>query len=57
MQLADPDFYHSGAPDEVASTLKRRGELARKVDSLESRWLEIQGQLEAIVETGNKAAA
>ena len=42
MRLADPDFYHSGAPDEVAVTLKRRGELARKVDSLESRWLEIQ---------------
>ncbi|MEO8186611.1 MAG: ATP-binding cassette domain-containing protein [Burkholderiaceae bacterium] len=57
VRLADPDFYHSGAPDEVAVTLKRRGELARKVDSLESRWLEIQGQLEAIVETSNKAAA
>ncbi len=55
VRLADPDFYHSGAPDEVAATLKRRGELARKVDSLESRWLEIQGQLEAIVETSNKA--
>ena len=38
-------------------TLKRRGELARKVDSLESRWLEIQTQLEAIVDTSNKAAA
>ena len=57
VRLADPDFYHSGAPDDVAATLKRRGELARKVDSLESRWLEIQTQLEAIVETGNKAAA
>jgi hypothetical protein len=37
--------------------LKRRGELARKVDSLESRWLEIQTQLEAIVDTTSKAAA
>ena len=45
VRLADPDFYHSGAADEVAATLKRRGELARKVDSLESRWLEIQTQL------------
>ncbi len=57
MRLADPDFYHSGAPDVVAATLKLRGELARKVDSLESRWLEIQTQLEAIVEGSNKAAA
>jgi len=57
VRLADPDFYHSGAPDEVAITLKRRGELARKVDSLESRWLEIQAELEAIIDTSNKAAA
>ena len=57
MRLTDPDFYHSGAADEVAVTLKRRGELAGKVDSLESRWLEIQAELEAIVDTSNKAAA
>ena len=57
VRLADPDFYHSGAPDEVASTLKRRGELARKVDSLESRWLEIQCELEAVAEVSSKAAA
>ena len=57
VKLADPDFYHSGAPDDVAATLKRRGELARKVDSLESRWLEIQTELEAIADTSSKAAA
>ncbi|HVE51644.1 MAG TPA: ABC transporter, partial [Casimicrobiaceae bacterium] len=57
VRLADPDFYHSGAPDEVAATLKRRGELARKVDALEARWLEIQGELEALVDAVNKAAA
>ncbi len=57
VRLADPDFYHSGAPDEVAVALKRRGELARKVDSLESRWLEIQTELEALAEAGNRAAA
>ncbi|MEP6608724.1 MAG: ABC transporter, partial [Burkholderiaceae bacterium] len=56
VRLADPDFYHSGAADEVAAVLKRRAELARKVDSLESRWLELQGELEAIVETASKAA-
>ena len=57
VRLADPDFYHSGAPDEVAVTLKRRGELARKVDSLEARWLEIQSELEAVAEVSSKAAA
>ncbi|MGH6610609.1 MAG: ABC-F family ATP-binding cassette domain-containing protein [Burkholderiaceae bacterium] len=49
-RLADPDFYHAGAPDEVAAVLKRRGELARDVESLEARWLELQTQLEAIAE-------
>ena len=57
VRLADPDFYHSGAPDEVAATLKLRGELARKVDSIESRWLEIQAELEAMGEASNQAAA
>ena len=57
VRLADPDFYHSGAPDEVAVALKRRGELAHKVDALESHWLEIQTQLEAIAETNKMAAA
>ena len=48
VRLSDPDFYHSGAADDVATVLKRRGELAPKVDTLESRWLQIQSELEAI---------
>ena len=48
VRLSDPDFYHSGAGDEVAAVLERRGELAPRVDTLESRWLEIQSELEAI---------
>ncbi len=56
-RLSNPDFYHSGAPDEVAAVLKRRGELAGKVDSLESRWLQIQTQLEATPDTSAQAAA
>ncbi|MBA2547013.1 MAG: ATP-binding cassette domain-containing protein [Burkholderiaceae bacterium] len=55
-QLSDPDFYNTGAADEVAAVLKRRDELARKVDSLEARWLDIQGQLEAGADIGSKAA-
>ncbi|MDZ7653364.1 MAG: ATP-binding cassette domain-containing protein [Burkholderiaceae bacterium] len=47
-RLADPDFYHSGDADEVAAMIKRRGELAPRVDQLEERWLELQAQLEAI---------
>ncbi|MFN7780972.1 MAG: ATP-binding cassette domain-containing protein, partial [Betaproteobacteria bacterium] len=47
-KLASPDFYHSGDPAEVASTLKERGELARRVEELETQWLQIQEQLEAV---------
>jgi ATP-binding cassette, subfamily F, member 3 len=47
-KLADPDFYHAGDAADVAVTLKRRGELALKVESLEERWLQLQTQLEAI---------
>jgi ATP-binding cassette subfamily F protein 3 len=47
-RLAAPDFYHGGDTDLVAATLKRRGELAVRVDELESRWLELTAELEAI---------
>jgi ATP-binding cassette subfamily F protein 3 len=47
-RLAEPDFYHAGAEDEVATVLKRRGVLAQQVDSLESRWLKLQEELEAL---------
>jgi len=47
-RLADPDFYHAGHADEVAVTLKRRGELAGRVDELEARWIAVTTQLEAI---------
>jgi ATP-binding cassette subfamily F protein 3 len=47
-RLADPDFYHAGTDDEVAAVLKRRGELAQQVESLEARWLQLQEELEAL---------
>jgi ATP-binding cassette subfamily F protein 3 len=47
-RLADPGFYHSGDADEVAALIKRRGELAPRVEQLEERWLELQSELEAI---------
>jgi len=47
-RLADPDFYHSGAPDEVAAALKRRGILAPQLEALEAHWLELQSELESI---------
>ena len=46
-RLASPDFYH-GAGDEVAEALRTRGTLATRLDQLESRWLALHGQLEAI---------
>ena len=47
-KLASPDFYHAGADDEVAAVLKRRGELARRVESLEARWIQLSEKLESI---------
>jgi ATP-binding cassette subfamily F protein 3 len=47
-RLAVPDFYHGAAAEQVAATLKRRGELALRVETLEARWLELTAQLEAI---------
>jgi ATP-binding cassette subfamily F protein 3 len=46
-RLAAPDFYH-GAGDQVAETLRARGALATRLDQLESRWLSLHGELEAI---------
>jgi len=47
-RLADPEFYHAGHANEVAVTLKRRGELAGRVDELEASWIAVTTQLEAI---------
>ena len=47
-RLSDPAFYHSGADDEVARVLKQRGELGQRVDALESRWIELTAEIEAI---------
>jgi ATP-binding cassette subfamily F protein 3 len=46
-KLAAPDFYHGGG-DDVAEALRRRGTLAGRLDQLESRWLQLHGELEAI---------
>ena len=48
MRLADPAFYHSGDDAAVASTLKLRGELARRVEELETDWLAVTAELEAM---------
>ena len=47
-RLADPAFYHSGDDESVASTLKLRGELARRVDELETDWLAVTTELETM---------
>ena len=47
-RLADPDFYHAGDAAEVAAVLKRRSDLALKVEQLEEQWLHLQAELEAI---------
>jgi len=47
-RLADPAFYHAGDADEVTALIRRRGELAPRVEQIEERWLQLQIQLEAI---------
>lgn len=47
-KLADEHFYTEGDPDEVATTLKKRGESALKLQELEAQWLEISEELESI---------
>ena len=47
-KLADSSFYE-GNPDDVAQTLKRRGEVAQTVEELEMQWLEVSEAIEAIV--------
>ncbi len=47
-RLADPGFYHGGDADAVAALIRRRGELAPRLEELEQRWLELHLQLEAI---------
>ncbi|MFM2446605.1 MAG: hypothetical protein RI936_1052 [Pseudomonadota bacterium] len=47
-RLADADFYTAGDADEVATTIRRRGELASRVETIETRWLEVTEALEAI---------
>lgn len=47
-KLVDEHFYTEGDPDEVATTLKKRGESALKLQELEARWLEISEELESI---------
>jgi len=47
-QLAAPDFYHAGDVDEVAASLKRRSVLAQRLESIETRWLELTTEIEGI---------
>ncbi|MBS1163122.1 MAG: transporter, ATP-binding protein, partial [Burkholderiaceae bacterium] len=46
-RLAAPDFYQE-AGEEVAEALRERGTLATRLEQLESRWLDLHGELEAI---------
>ncbi len=47
-QLADPALYENASSSALQELLKRQGELAGKIETAEMRWLELQGQLEAL---------
>ena len=47
-QLADPQLYASGSPDSIDAMSRRAGELAERVEDLESQWLEALEELEAM---------
>jgi ATP-binding cassette, subfamily F, member 3 len=46
--LADPALYESGDGDKIAQLTQDQAYAARELDSLESEWLELQAQMEAI---------
>jgi ATP-binding cassette subfamily F protein 3 len=47
-QLADPELYEVERKGELATLLKREGELKLLADQLEDRWLELQHMLEQL---------
>jgi ATP-binding cassette subfamily F protein 3 len=47
-QLADSAIYETASSARLQELLKRQGELAGKIETAELRWLELQGQLEAL---------
>jgi ATP-binding cassette, subfamily F, member 3 len=47
--LADPALYESGEGDKIAQFTQDQAYAARELEALESEWLELQAQMEAIV--------
>jgi ATP-binding cassette subfamily F protein 3 len=47
-KISDAAWYQSAPQDEVAETMRRRGELAARSDELEMEWLELSEEIEAI---------
>ena len=47
-QLADPSLYESPDADQLKGLGLRQTEVSRLIDEAESRWLEVQGELEEI---------
>jgi ATP-binding cassette subfamily F protein 3 len=47
--LADPALYESGDGEKIAQLTQDQAYAARELDTLESEWLELQAQMEAIV--------
>jgi len=46
--IADPDFYGDARRDERVRVLAEHGELAKRLESAEERWLQLQEELEAL---------
>ena len=47
-RIADPDFYTDAQRDERPAVLAEHGELSKRNEELEGRWLELQEALEAL---------
>lgn len=47
-QLSEEGLYEASQRDQLAQTLKRQGEVSRRLAELEEAWLEIQTELEAL---------
>ena len=49
-RLADPNLYQTASTADLRTMAARQAELAQWIESAEVRWLEVQGELEAMGE-------
>jgi ATP-binding cassette subfamily F protein 3 len=46
-KLASSDLYESGRSEQIATLVRRQGQLTQEIEALEEAWLETHAALEA----------